>query len=91
MENTPISATAIETTLWHIQREDMQRHGMTQSERDMQPLVWYINTGRASLDFLHKLMTTSPCMVARDLHKGGSDEEVINRVCRRIGYDRSAL
>ena len=81
-----MSRTEIDTMMWRIQREDMQRHGCDAAERDMQPLWWYINTGRASTEFLHKLMYTSPCMVARDLHKGGSYEEVINRVCRRIKY-----
>ena len=86
-----MSSTQIDTMLWHIQREDMERHGCDQAERDMQPLVWYINTGRASTEFLRLLMNTSPCMVARDLHKGGSYEEVINRVCHRIKYQRDTL
>jgi len=86
-----MSRTQIDTMLWSIQHEDMQRNGCDQAERDMQPLVWYINTGRASTEFLRLLMNTSPCMVARDLHKGGSYEEVINRVCHRIKYQRDTL
>lgn len=86
-----MSSTQIDTMLWHIQREDMQRHGCTQAERDMQPLVWYINTGRASTEFLRLLMNARPVLVARDLHKGGSYEEVINRVCHRIKYQRDTL
>ena len=90
-EGNTMSRTEIDTMMWHIQRDDMQRHGCDAAERDMQPLWWYINTGRASTEFLHKLMHTSPCMVARDLHKGGSYEEVINRVCRRIKYNREGV
>lgn len=86
-----MSSTQIDTMLWHIQREDMMRHGCTEAERDMQPLAWYINTGRASTEFLRRLMNTSPCMIARDLHKGGSYEEVINRICHRIKYQRDTL
>lgn len=86
-----MSSTQIDTMLWSIQREDMQRHGCTQAERDMQPLVWYINTGRASTEFLRLLMNTRPVLVARDLHKGGSYEEVINRICHRIKYQRDML
>ena len=86
-----MSSTQIDTMLWHIQREAMQRHGCDQAERDMQPLLWYINTGRASTEFLRLLMNTRPVLVARDLHKGGSYEEVINRVCHRIKYQRDTL
>lgn len=88
MNDTIISKGTIDTMLWHIQREDMVRHGCDQAERDMMPLNWYINSGRASVAFLRCLIHTSPCMVARDLHKGGSYDEVINRVCKRIKFAR---
>lgn len=48
-------------------------------------------TLRASTQFLHCLMNARPVLVARDLHKGGSHEEVINRVCHRIKYQRDTL
>lgn len=85
-----MNATTIETMLWHIQREIMTRHGCDAAERFMMPLKWYINTGRASCDFLRCLYNARPVLVARDLAKGGSDEEAINRVCKRIGYAREA-
>ena len=81
-----ISATTIETMLWHIQREIMQRHGVDASYRMMSPLNWYINTGRASTGFLHKLYEARPVLVARDLAKGGSDQEILDRVFKRIGF-----
>ena len=83
-----MSSTMIETMLWHIQREDMQRNGCDAAERDMMPLKWYINTGRASAEFLRCLMAARPVLVARDLHKGGSYDEVIMRVCKRIKFER---
>lgn len=82
-----ISATLIDTMLWHIQREIMDRHGYSASQRMMAPLTWYINTGRASLDFLKALYQTRPVLVARDLAKGGSDDEIIRRICKRIKYE----
>lgn len=85
-----MSATMIETMLWHIQREIMTRRGVDTSEREIAPLKWYINTGRASTDFLQKLMHTSPAMIARDCGKGGSYDEVIERICHRIKYERGA-
>lgn len=84
-----MTATKIETMMWHIQRELMQRHGCDNAERMMYPIMWYVNSGRASAAFLAKLYATRPVLVARDLAKGGSDEEIINRICKRIGYERS--
>lgn len=81
-----ITATSIDTCLWHIQREIMCRHGVDFADRAIDPLRWYINTGRASIPFLNALMQTRPVLVARDLAKGGSTEEVIARVCKRINY-----
>lgn len=83
-----MNSTELETLLWSIQREDMMRHGCSQAERDMAPLLWYINTGRAPTEFLRKLKQARPCLIARDLHKGGSYEEAVNRVCKRIGFER---
>lgn len=83
-----MSRTAIETMLWHIQREIMQRRGATASENLIAPLTWYISTGRAPTEFLKKLYETRPVLVARDLAKGGTYDEVINRICQRIGFSR---
>ena len=84
-----ISATTIETMLWHIHREIMSRHGSSAAERHMAPLYWYVNTGRASSDFLKALYNARPVLVARDLAKGGSYDEAIARVCKRIGYENT--
>lgn len=83
--NMSISATTIDTMLWHIQRELMHRYGCDRAARDIAPLRWYIDTGRASADFLRSLFAAKPFMVARKLHMGGSDEEVIARVKSYIG------
>lgn len=81
-----VTATSIDTLLWHIQRELMQRHGVDAASREIAPLRWYVQTGRASVDFIKALAHKSPCMVAQRLHKGGSDAEVIQRVKDYIGY-----
>lgn len=54
--------------------------------REISPLSRYINTGRASLDFLQRLYHAKPFMVARKLHQGGSDDEIIKRVQKYLGY-----
>lgn len=82
-----MSATTIDTMLWHIERELMDRWGVDTARREMAPLRRYVNTGRASLDFLRKLYAYGkPFMVARRLHQGGSDDEIIERVQKLIGY-----
>ena len=81
------SATGIETMRWHIQRELMTRWGCAAAEREIAPLKWYVNTGRASTLFLKKLLRAKPFMVARKLHAGGSDEEIIKRVKSYIGEE----
>ena len=81
-----VSAGSIDTLLWHIQRELMQRHGVAASYREISPLKWYVDTGRASVAFIKAFAAKSPCMVARRLNAGGSDAEVIQRVKDYIGY-----
>lgn len=88
-----VNATSIEALLWSIQCELMQRHGVDAAAREIAPLRWYVQTGRASVDFIKALARKSPCMVARRLHKGrrrlhkgGSDAEVIQRIKEYIGY-----
>lgn len=44
------------------------------------PLKHYVSTGRASTEFLHKLVNAKPFMIARELRKGGSYDEAIERV-----------
>lgn len=49
------------------------------------PLSYYIHTGRASTEFLHKLVDAKPFMIARALMKGGSYDEAISRVKNYLG------
>ena len=84
--NIDVNKTSIDCCLWAIERDLIKKHGTAQAQRDMQPLRWYVNTGRASLDFLRLLMTAKPFMVARKLHEGGCDTDVVDRVKRYIGY-----
>ena len=69
-----VNATTIDTGLWDIQRYGMQHYGVDEAARDISPLKWYINTGRASLEFTRKL------------HEGGSYDEAIQRIKDYIGF-----
>lgn len=83
-----ISATLIENLLFFIEMYLSRRYGYRQAQVDLYPLTWYISTGRASRDFLGKLIEAKPYMIGRKLHQGGSYEEAIDRVCDYIGYER---
>lgn len=74
----------IECGLWSIERTLLWKYGTQQAKQDMAPLSWYISTGRASVDFIRRLLYAKPFMVARKLHKGGSYDEVIERVKQYI-------
>ena len=74
------SKTAIDENLWQIESYLMSRYGSDAAQREMHPLYWHIDTGRASTDFLKKLCASKPFMVGRILHKGGTYSEVIGRI-----------
>lgn len=50
-------------------------------------LLYYINSGRASTPFLKALVNAKPFMIARKLHMGGSDSEKIGRLKAYLGID----
>ena len=82
-----LSKQYIECGMWNINRELMFRWGCAAADREFEPLEWYVNTGRASVQFLEKLFDAKPFMVARKLHKCGSTDETIGRVKAYIGYN----
>jgi len=81
-----VSATSIERYIWALQRHMTSRWGLDAATRELSPLLYYINSGRASVSFLKKLLNAKPYMVARKLHMGGSDKEVMERVKSYIGF-----
>lgn len=82
-----VTATTIDNFLWETEQRLMLAYGCDAAEREVAPLKWYINTGRASTAFLKKLFAAKPFMVARKLHMGGSDEEIIKRIRKYIGEE----
>lgn len=83
---THISRTLIDSYLWRVQKSIMDKRGVDESYRLMDPLLWYVNTGRASVVFLGKLIERKPYMIARILMKGGSHDDVIRAIKNYIGY-----
>lgn len=78
--NVIIGRESIECGLWAIQRYLMGKYGVTISEIETAPLNHYVYSGRASAYFLRHLLSAKPYMIARQLHEGGSDDEVIRRI-----------
>ena len=83
-----ISKSKIDNFLWEVEKVLMNRYGVDAAQRDMSTLYWY--TGRACVEFLHLLVKAKPFMVARRLHNGGSDEEIIKRIKALIGFKEVA-
>lgn len=81
-----MSSTKTESMMWEIKSYLMRKYGCEPAEREMYALEWYIYTGRASTLFLQKLYNAKPYMIGRILHKGGSDEEIINRIKNYIKF-----
>jgi len=81
-----MSDTGIETGLWHIHR-CLLKYGVDEANREMEPLEWYVWTGRASATFLKELFAAKPFMIARKLHAGGSTDEIIRRIKKYLNWE----
>lgn len=82
-----ISATSIDTCLWAIEMYLMRKYGVDTARRDMEPLKWYVNTGRGSVDDIRRILSARPYVIGRLLHQGGSYDEAIARV---LAYKKGA-
>lgn len=78
---------SIDDYIWKVQKILMEKYGVDEGERDIDPLKWYIHTGRAPTKFIHHLLDAKPFMIARKLHMGGSVNETIDRIKIYIKYE----
>ena len=83
----PISRTNIDKYLWEVKRSLMNKYGVDASDRMMDPLVWYIQTGRASTDFLRKLLNKKPYVIARKLVENSSVDDTLQRIKTYLGTE----
>ena len=72
-----ISSTGIDAYIWDVTMSLAAKNGLDAARRMVSPLVYYINTGRASVTFLRGLFSVSPAKVARILARGGSDNDIL--------------
>jgi hypothetical protein len=82
-----VNATRIESFLWDIEWFLMEHYGTDTAKREIAPLRWYISTGRASTPCIRRMMEAKRFMLARKLHEGGSDDEVIRRILKYVGWE----
>lgn len=75
-----------ENYIWKVKLFLMKKYGCREADRDISALAWYCGTGRSSASFDNLLVSKPAYMVARKLHQGGSDEEIIARIKEYIGY-----
>lgn len=75
---------AVNNAAWRIlNKEDRQWFFGTEP---VYSLNWYISSGRAPSSFIRKLLSIRPDVIARVLLKGGSDQEAVANIKKRIGY-----
>lgn len=83
-----ISNENVETAMWRIQMDMVRRYGLSidRAAQLMSPLHWYVRTGRATPDFLQRMIICKPFKISRRLVQEGSDEEIIKQIKKCIGY-----
>lgn len=59
-----ISRTAIENKVWDVRIILIRRHGVDGADMLMHPLTWFVDTGRASVEFLRTFIESDPYKVA---------------------------
>lgn len=89
--NYSINSDGIDRYIWDVRIETMKVLGTDRGANAVHPLAYYIGTGRASVEFLHKLIAVSPVTIARILMKGGSDVQIMSRIKMRISFKESGL
>lgn len=55
------------------------------------PLLWYISSGRLPTPSLRKLLSVHPDIIARILLSGGSDQEIMMKILRRLGFETEEM
>lgn len=81
-----VSANGIDAYIWDVRYYLMRRRGVDESAIIIDPLVWYIHSGRASGEWLRLLFGVKPFVIGRILGKSESYDDAIGAISKRIGY-----
>lgn len=71
--------------IWKVESYLRSRYGVDAADRMISPLTWYVGTGRASATFLINMVQEKPFVIGRILAKGGSYDDVVRKIRKRIG------
>lgn len=83
-----LSYTAINKKMHEIRMELWKKTGSSvRGDSLMYPLVYYVNTGRASAEFLKRLINAKTFMIVRKLQSGGSDQEIMKRIKKYLDME----
>lgn len=86
MKHPAIDHATVDEYLWQVKKR-LYKYGVDVANDETAPLYWYINTGRAYMEFPIALVQAKPFMIARKLHEGGSYNEAIGRIKRYLGLE----
>ena len=85
-----VSFCNIDNAVHDIKSKMYKKHSVDDVERYIAPLIYYINTGRASTDFLRILVNLTErqkSTIANKLIKNyGNTENAINSICKYVGF-----
>lgn len=89
MKRFSIDTLTIDEYVWNVRNIIVKKHGygIDQSYNVSYPLTYYINTGRASAQFLHDMQYVKPFVMARILangYKSGTVDECIVAIKKKV-------
>lgn len=62
-----------------------KKHGIDAAERMIDPLTWWVFTGRATLTECKALVEKRPYVIGKILEKGGTINNQVDAIKRKIG------
>ncbi len=89
MKTYGISTYHIDNYLWDTEKSMWKAVGIDGAIRAIDPLRFYIETGRASTTFLRKMILVKPFVLGRYLVKiqDNSVDTIIELIKKKIGYE----
>ena len=78
--------TKAEKYLFDVHMILMTNCGVLSADRKIDPLAYYINSGRASALFLNRLYEIKPEVIAESLNKEGSCKQAMGRIFKLISF-----
>lgn len=89
MKTYTINAYSIDEYLWDVLMYMWNSLTLDEASVVLDPLKYYVETGRASTAFLHKMIQVKPYVMARYLIKirNNSVDHAIELIKQKVGYE----